>query len=89
MDLQVRTYGNIRDAVGTKEFVHETASGENVGDVLSDLSAEFGTSLTEDFEEGALLVLKNGTHIRQLDGLDTTLAGGDRLSLTSPPMPEG
>ena len=89
MDLNIRTYGNIRESIGTKAFVHETSSGETVGDILSDLSAEFDTPLTEDFEKGALLVLKNGTHIRQLDGLDTTFADGDRLSLTSPPMPEG
>lgn len=88
--IDIRTYGNIREAFGEKSFTYELSSGEVVSDVLSDLDSDCsGIALLEEFENGTLLVLKNGTHVTQLDGLTTSLEDGDRLSLTSPPMPEG
>ena len=90
MRLDIRTYGTVREAFGEKAFGHEAPSPATVGEIFSDLDAECpDISLLESFETGALLVLKNGTHVTQLDGLATTLADGDRLSLTSPPMPDG
>lgn len=90
MQLDIRTYGAVREAFGAKTFTHEASSGATVFDVLSDLDAECtDISLLEEFEMETLLVLKNGTHVTQLEGVDTLLADGDRLSLTFQPMPEG
>lgn len=90
MHLDVWTYGAVREAFGEKTFAHEASSGATVADVLSDFDAECtDISLFEEFETETLLILKNGTHVTQLDGVDTALADGDRLSLTFHPMPEG
>ena len=93
MEIEVKTYGAVRDLFDRSEFTYAVSPDSTVEDLLVDLetesdrSAEFG--LLEGFREETVLVVRNGMNVKLLDGAETTLEDGDRLSLTSSPMPEG
>jgi len=90
MEVDIRTYGDVRDAAGQKTLTREVAPGSTVGTLLADMDAEFdGFALEAEFERGAVLVMKNGTDVKFIDGAATTLEEGDSLSISSSPMPEG
>lgn len=88
MELELRFFATFREAAGGKTVVREFADGSDVGDVLRELEAEYGGLDGRLIEDGGLApqinVLKNGREVLHLDGLDTPMAEGDRLSVFPP-----
>ncbi|SNR30942.1 ubiquitin-like small modifier protein 1 [Halorubrum vacuolatum] len=88
MELELRFFATFREAVGTKTLPYETADGATVGDVLRDLEAEYADLEDRLIVDGGLAphinVLKNGREVLHLDGLETSLADGDRLAVFPP-----
>lgn len=88
MELELRFFATFREAVGQKETRQPVADGASVGDVLSELEAEYDGLEGQLLEDGAirpqLSVLKNGRDVAHMAGTDTTLEDGDRLSVFPP-----
>ncbi len=88
MELELRFFATFREAAGSKTVPYEAADGATVGDVLRELEAEYGDLSGRLIVDGGLApqinVLKNGREVLHLDGLETTLADGDRLSVFPP-----
>lgn len=88
MELELRYFGTVRQAVGKSSERRQFESEATVRSVLYALEAEYaGLSgvLLEDGEvAGGVTVLRNGTHVTHFDGVETRLADGDRLSITPP-----
>ncbi|NEU55732.1 ubiquitin-like small modifier protein 1 [Halorussus sp. MSC15.2] len=85
MDLTLRFFANFREAVGQKTLERDYPDGTTVGDVLTDLTEEYGLDLFEDGDlRSQLSVMKNGTDVVHIDGVDTQLADGDTLSVFPP-----
>ncbi|WP_254536049.1 ubiquitin-like small modifier protein 1 [Halomarina litorea] len=89
MELELRFFANFRTAVGDKTISREYDDGSTVGDVLRALEAEFD-GLEGDIldDEGDILpqlsVLKNGREVLHMEGTETELEDGDRLSVFPP-----
>ncbi|MUW15219.1 MoaD family protein [Halorubrum sp. CBA1125] len=88
MELELRFFATFREAAGDKVVTAEFAEGTTVGDVLRELEAEYAGMDGRLIVNGELApqinVLKNGREVLHLDGLDTTLEEGDRLSVFPP-----
>lgn len=88
MELELRFFATFREAVGGKTVAYELDGESTVGDVLRQLEAEYeglAGSLVVDGELAPQInVLKNGREVLHLEGLHTTLADGDRLSIFPP-----
>jgi molybdopterin synthase sulfur carrier subunit len=86
MQIELRFFANFREAVGQKTVQREYEGGLQAGDVLRQLSGEF--TEMDLFEDGELreylTILRNGTDITHLDGLETPLEDGDELSVFPP-----
>ncbi|AEM58137.1 molybdopterin converting factor [Haloarcula hispanica N601] len=86
MQIELRFFANFREAVGQKTVQREYENGLLAGDVLRQLSEEF--TEMDLFEDGELreylTILRNGTDIAHLDGLETALEDGDELSVFPP-----
>lgn len=86
MQIELRFFANFREAVGQKTVQREYENGLQAGDVLRQLSEEY--TEMDLFEEGELreylTILRNGTDITHLDGLETALEDGDELSVFPP-----
>ncbi|MDS0220506.1 MoaD family protein [Haloarcula sp. S1AR25-5A] len=86
MEIELRFFANFREAVGQKTLQREFEDGLQAGDVLRALSEEF--TEMDLFEDGKLreylTILRNGTDITHLDGLETALEDGDELSVFPP-----
>ncbi len=88
MELELRFFATFREAAGGKTVVREFADGSDVGDVLRELEAEYEGMDGRLIEDGRLApqinVLKDGREVLHLDGLETTLADGERVSIFPP-----
>ena len=88
MELELRFFATFRVAVGQKTIEREFADGATVGDVLTALEAEFEGLSGELIEDGEirdqLSVLKNGREVLHMEGIDTVMEDGDRLSVFPP-----
>ncbi|WP_132057884.1 ubiquitin-like small modifier protein 1 [Halorussus amylolyticus] len=85
MTLELRFFANFREAVGQKVLERDVDGDTIVGDVLSDLVAEYDLDLFEDGDiRPQVSVMKNGKDVYHLDGLDTPLEDGDTLSVFPP-----
>ena len=88
MELELRFFATFREAAGKKTVNAEFADGSTVGDVLRDLEEEYEEMAGRLIVDGGLApqinVLKNGREVLHLDGLDTDLDDGDRLSVFPP-----
>jgi molybdopterin synthase sulfur carrier subunit len=88
MDIELRYFGTVRQAVGNSTEDRSIEAGATVRSVLAELEREYPelSGLLLDGEElsSAVTVLKNGTHITHFDGLETGFADGDQLSITPP-----
>ncbi|NLV13569.1 ubiquitin-like small modifier protein 1 [Haloarcula argentinensis] len=86
MQIELRFFANFREAVGQKTVHREYENDLQAGDVLRQLSEEF--TEMDLFEDGDLreylTILRNGTDITHLDGLETALEDGDELSVFPP-----
>jgi molybdopterin converting factor small subunit len=88
VEITVRTYGDVRAAVGERTLTLDLPPGATVDDALADLAAEYDLSVPADLEGGSLLVVHEGRNVALDAGRATALASGDRLSLSESPMPE-
>ncbi len=89
IELELRFFANFRSAVGRKEIRRTFEEGTTVGEVLTAIESEF-PELAGDVLDGEgsiqpqLSVLKNGREVVHIDGTDTALEDGDRLSVFPP-----
>jgi molybdopterin synthase sulfur carrier subunit len=88
MELELRFFATFRAAVGQKTIHREYPDGSTVGDILLSLEEEFEGLAGELVEEGEirdqLSVLKNGREVLHMEGVDTVMEDGDRLSVFPP-----
>ncbi|EMA67448.1 MoaD family protein [Halorubrum aidingense JCM 13560] len=88
MDLELRFFATFREAAGGKTVEATYPDGSSVGDVLRELETEYEGMAGRLIVDGDLApqinVLKNGREVLHLDGLDTPLDDGDRLSVFPP-----
>lgn len=87
MKIQLRSFATFREAIGERSVDREFPDGTTVGDVLRTLDEEY--SAFEVFDEDGnlreyLSILVNGRDITHLEGTETTLEDGDKLSLFPP-----
>ena len=89
MELELRYFAMIREAVGERTTTREFDSGTTVRDVLAALENDHpdleGTLLADDGTIArSVTVLRNGINVTHLDRGATELADGDTLSITPP-----
>ncbi|MDB2226136.1 MoaD/ThiS family protein [Halorubrum ezzemoulense] len=88
MELELRFFATFREAAGGKTVNAEFADAATVGDVLRELESEYegmeGRLIADGDLAPQINVLKNGREVLHLDGLDTPMADGDRLSVFPP-----
>lgn len=89
IELEIRFFANFRAAVGRKELRRTFEPGTTVGEVLAAIESEY-PELAGDVLDGEgsikpqLSVLKNGREVIHLEGTETVLEDGDRLSVFPP-----
>jgi len=88
MNLELRFFATFRDAVGQKTIEREFPDTATIADVLDDLEDEFGGLSGQFLENGEIKpqvnVLRNGREVTHLDGLETRVEAGDRISIFPP-----
>ena len=88
MELELRFFATFRATVGQKTIHREFPHGSTVGEVLLALEEEFEGLAGELVEDGEirdqLSVLKNGREVLHMEGIDTPMEDGDRLSVFPP-----
>ena len=89
MELELRFFATFREAVGQKVVDREFDEGATVGDVLAAIEAEYPELVGEILDDDGdirpqLSILKNGREVVHIDGTETALADGDRLSVFPP-----
>lgn len=87
VQIDCRCYGNVEELVGSETVTVEIDGdgSATVGDVLDQLAADVPSFESgQDELNGELVVMKDGTHVRHLDGRATPLSDGDRLTLADP-----
>jgi molybdopterin synthase sulfur carrier subunit len=88
MELELRFFATFRAAVGQKTIEREFDDGATVGEILAALEDEFEGLSGELIEDGEirdqLSVLKNGREVLHMEGVDTVMEDGDRLSVFPP-----
>jgi len=89
MNVELRCFGPVREAVGAKVADRELAEGATVGELLTELVEEApdleGTLLDGSGEVGdSINVTVEGRNVRQLDGAATTLTDGDVVRIAPP-----
>lgn len=88
-ELELRFFATFREAVGQKTIEREFAADADVGDVLAAIEDEFPELVGEVLDDEGdirpqLSVLRNGREVVHLEGTDTALTDGDRLSVFPP-----
>ena len=87
--LELRFFATFREAVGRKTVERSFEDGATVGDVLAAIEDEY-PELAGQILDGEgdirpqLSILKNGREVVHIDGVDTALEDGDRLSVFPP-----
>ncbi|KAB1198238.1 MULTISPECIES: ubiquitin-like small modifier protein 1 [Haloferax] len=88
MELELRFFATFREVAGQKTVSWRADEGSTVGDVLRSLEAEYDGFSGELIEDGEVRphvnVLKNGREVVHLDGLETSLEDGDKISVFPP-----
>jgi molybdopterin synthase sulfur carrier subunit len=88
MELELRLFATVREAVGQRILTREFDPETTVADALATLEAEYppleGQLLDGSEVARSITVLCNGTHVTHLEGSETVLADGDTLSITPP-----
>mgnify|MGYP006269719147 FL=1 len=89
MNIELRFFATFRKAVGQKVVEREYDDDATVGDVLAAIESEWpelvGEILDGDGDiQPQLTILKNGREVVHIDGTETELDDGDRLSVFPP-----
>lgn len=82
MHVELQCYGTVREDVGRRSVRLDLPDDATVGDAVDEL-----VDATPGLDRPPVVV-RNGSHVRHLDGPDTRLSDGDVLSLSSSAMPE-
>lgn len=89
MNVELRCFGPVREAVGAKTAERELPGGATVADLLSELVAD-APELDGQLLDGtgevseSINVTVDGDNVRQLDGAATTLSDGDVVRIAPP-----
>lgn len=89
MNVELRCFGPVREAVGTKVTDRELSEGATVADLLTELVEEAPDLEDTLFDESgevsdSINVTVEGRNVRQLDGAATTLSDGDVVRIAPP-----
>lgn len=89
MELELRFFATFREAVGQKTLNWEVDDDATIGDVLLAIEEEYPELVRELLDEEGdiqpqLTVLKNGREVVHLEGTETELEDGDRVSVFPP-----
>lgn len=76
MTVEIRTYGGLKRTVGKRRVEWDVGPDATVGELLSEFAEEYGV------DESDVLVMKNGTHVRFIQGDATPVEDGDSLSFS-------
>jgi len=87
--MEWKLFADLAEVGGDRHVEVEVPAGATVGDALDalidDRPALADRVLTEDGDlRRHVNVLRNGENVRNLDGLDTELDGGDELAMFPP-----
>jgi len=85
--INVQFFATFRDIFGTKAMEIAVETGINIGELLN-LVFDTQERRGKIFDNGKLkphvIILKNGRHIQNLDGVETELKEGDKVSIFPP-----
>ncbi|MFT4882787.1 MAG: molybdopterin synthase sulfur carrier subunit [Natronomonas sp.] len=89
MELELRFFATFREAVGQKTLNWDVDDDATIGDVLLAIEEEYPELVRELLDEEGdiqpqLTVLKNGREVVHLEGTETELEDGDRVSVFPP-----
>jgi molybdopterin synthase sulfur carrier subunit len=89
MKIELRCFGPVREAVGSKTVARELPANATIGDLLVELveeAPELDGQLVDEAGEvrGSINVTVEGRNVRQLDGAATTLSDGDVVRIAPP-----
>lgn len=89
MEVELRFFATVREAVGTRSTSYDFDPETTVRDVLAALETEYpeldGRLLDGDGEIArSVTVLRNGTNVTHAGGAMAELSDGDSLSITPP-----
>jgi len=87
MRIQVQFFATFRELFRTKAMEIAVETGINIGELLN-LVFDTQERRKKIFDNGKLkpyiIIFKNGRHIQHLDGLETELKEGDKVSIFPP-----
>jgi len=85
--INVQFFATFRDIFGTKAMEIAVETGINMGELLN-LVFDTQERRKKIFDNGKIkpyiIILKNGRHIQHLDGVETELKEGDKVSIFPP-----
>jgi molybdopterin synthase sulfur carrier subunit len=89
MNVEIRSFAMLQEAIGERSIRTEVASDATIGSVLRSLEEEYpdlqGVVLEpEGGPTDSITVLRNGRHIDHFEGVETTLEPGDTISIMPP-----
>ncbi|WP_138004469.1 ubiquitin-like small modifier protein 1 [Halalkalirubrum salinum] len=88
MELTLRFFATFREYAGQKVVEKSYDEVLTIGDLLASLEAEYPEMKGELLVDGDLKpqinVLKNGREVLHIEGVETTLADGDTVSIFPP-----
>jgi len=84
MVVSVRLYAHIREVVGKEKLQLNLGRGATIQLLLSRLMAKYGRKVGEMLRGRNLVVMLNDKNIEFLDGPETSLEDGDRISILPP-----
>ena len=88
MEIELRFFATVREAVGERTATWEFDSGATVRDALAAVEARYPELDSRLLDDGSIArgitVLRNGTNVTHHEGAETELTAGDSLSITPP-----
>lgn len=85
MNIELRCYGRVKQALGDRRLTITIDEGATVGDLLDSLETTYDTFDREDLSGPAgLIIMRERRHLDD----DTELAAGDVVSISDSPMVE-
>jgi molybdopterin converting factor small subunit len=83
MEISVKCYGEVADAIGAKRLTRQLDGGATVGDLLESIRADHPT-FDPDVLSGRLVAMRERHHLDETE----VLADGDTVALSQSPMRE-